>query len=145
MRTTVYAAVAVAGSVLLLAAAARAQSAATIWDGVYSDEQAAKGREVYASKCAACHGSSLEGGDVAAALAGDQFNGTWSGTPLSDLFERIRATMPADAPGTLTRQQVADVLAHLLKSGKFPAGTTPLAPDAATLMRIRFEGLRPPK
>jgi mono/diheme cytochrome c family protein len=140
----VYAALAVAAS-LLLAAGARAQGGSTIWDGVYSEEQAARGRDVYASKCVTCHGSSLEGGDVAPALAGDQFNSTWSGLPLSDLFERIRATMPADAPGTLNRQQVADVLAHLLKSGKFPAGMSPLAPDAAMLMRIRFEGLRPQK
>ena len=145
MRTTVYAALAVAGSLWLLTAAASAQGASTIWDGVYSDEQAAKGLEVYASRCVTCHGASLEGGDVAPALVGDQFNSTWSGLPLGDLFERIRATMPADAPGTLNRQQVADVLAHLLKSGKFPAGMAPLAPDAATLMRIRFEGLRPQK
>jgi mono/diheme cytochrome c family protein len=139
----VRAALAVAGLCLLLAGVVRAQAALTIWDGIYSDEQAASGREVYSAKCSACHGSSLEGGDVAPALVGDQFNSTWSGTPLSDLFERIRSTMPADAPGTLNRQQVADVLAHLLKSGKFPAGAAALAPDAATLMRIRFEGLRP--
>jgi quinoprotein glucose dehydrogenase len=136
---------AAAAACLLFTGVARGQGAMTIWDGIYSDEQAARGRDVYGTKCSTCHGSSLEGGDVAPALVGDQFNGTWSGTPLSDLFERIRATMPADAPGTLNRQQVADVLAHLLKSGKFPAGNAALAPDAATLMRIRFEGLRPQK
>ena len=136
----------IAAGVFLWAGVVRGQNnATTVWDGVYSDEQAAKGRELYAQKCVTCHGASLEGGDVAPALVGDQFNSTWSGTPLSDLFERVRATMPADTPGTLNRQQVADVLAHMLKSGKFPAGTAPLAPDAGTLMGIRFEGLRPPK
>jgi S-disulfanyl-L-cysteine oxidoreductase SoxD len=137
--------VAAAAACLLLTAAVHTQNtaAATIWDGVYSEAQASKGAEVYAAKCAACHGASLEGADVAPPLVGEQFSGTWSGTMLSDLFDRIRTTMPADAPGTLNRQQVVDVLGHLLKSGKFPAGTAPLEPDPAALSRIRFEGLRP--
>lgn len=110
----------------------------TTRDGVYSDAQAARGEAVYTKTCASCHGTDLEGSGQAPPLAGKEFESEWNGQPLSDLFERISATMPGDAPGTLPQEQVADVLAFLLKKGGQPAGPADLARDPSALKTIAF-------
>src|SRR4030095_11768338 len=104
-------------------------------DGVYSDAQAARGEGSYRQQCANCHGNKLEGVQ-GPPLTGDFFISRWQGQPLSDLVNKIRNTMPADAPGSLTSQQSADVTAHILKLGGFPAGKAELASDEPTLSGI---------
>ena len=46
--------------------------------------------------------------------------------------------MPALDPGSLKPDQVADVVAHILSSSKYPAGTTPLAASADQLKTIKI-------
>src|SRR5690242_3526897 len=77
-----------------------AQQTRTANDRVYADAQAARGRALYAAKCANCHGDMLEG-KAAPPLAGDAFLGVWGAQPLSELAGKIRNTMPADNPGKL--------------------------------------------
>jgi len=108
-------------------------------DGVYTSDQARRGAELYAAQCASCHGIVLTGGESAPALTGSDFMSNWSSLPLGDLFERIRTTMPADRPGTLTRAQTASVLAHILNVGEFPAGKTELSTQTEFLKQIRIE------
>lgn len=126
---------AVLTAALLVAAATtlvNAQGTRTVKDGVYSNAQAARGQTLYAQRCAACHGPAMQGAQ-GPPLTGDAFVSRWQTEPLSSLFTKIAKTMPLDAPGDLTAQQSADVLAHLLKSSGFPAGRTELAgADAAT-------------
>jgi mono/diheme cytochrome c family protein len=124
-----------------LSAALAQAPGGTIWDGVYTAEQARRGAPLYQMHCANCHGEGLQGLEIAPALAGDVFNSTWEGVTLSDLADRIRTTMPMTAPGTLSRQQTVDVVAFILEAGKFPAGTTPLDPNA--LGTIRFRTYKP--
>jgi mono/diheme cytochrome c family protein len=119
------------------------QSPKSVWDGVYTDEQATRGEALYRTHCAECHAESLTGQEQAPALLGISFSSTWEGTPLSDLFERMRTSMPEDQPGTLSRQQNADILAHMLRTAEFPAGATPLSGDARLLERIRYTTARP--
>lgn len=119
------------------AALAGAQAARTVRDGVFTDAQAARGAAIYATQCASCHGGSLEGSQ-APPLAGAAFLGRWHQQPLSELAGKIRHTMPADAQGVLTPQQSADLVAHILKRGSFPAGQTELAADEAALSRITW-------
>src|SRR3982751_4866669 len=92
---------------------ARAQSR-TIWDGVYAEAQAARGETVYAERCARCHGDTLAGMESAPALTGTSFYSNWEGETLDALFERMRASMPQDNPGSLSRPQNADILAYIL-------------------------------
>ena len=110
----------------------------TTRDGIYSEAQAKRGEEVYATSCASCHGPNLEGDGQAPALADKEFASEWNDQPLSDLFERIRTTMPGDGPGTLKPAEVADVLAFMLKKGNHPAGTTDLPADAAALKTVTY-------
>jgi mono/diheme cytochrome c family protein len=124
----------IAAAVLLLAAA----QARTTRDGVYSDAQAMRGERIYGMSCASCHAGDLSGSGQAPALADVDFGKEWDRQPLSDLFDRIRTTMPADAPGALTAAEVADVMAFLLSKARMPAGSTELPGDAAALKTITY-------
>ena len=112
-----------------------ARQARTARDGVYTTAQAKRGEAVYRTGCAACHGTMLEG-DIGPPLAGQSFLGVWDAQSLSDLFDKIRNTMPAETPGTLTRPQVADVVAYLLQANQFPAGRVELDAGDAALRQI---------
>ena len=115
----------------------------SVWDGVYTEEQAKRGESLYQKECKTCHGDTLAGGESAPPLTGGAFLANWNGLTLGDLFERIRKTMPQNAPGRLNRQQNADILAFLLSANKFPTGKTELSRQAEFLKEIRFEAVRP--
>ena len=132
----------VASSFFVLRAQEPAESR-SVWDGVYTEEQAKRGDEVYKKECAACHGAELTGGESAPPLTGGAFQANWNGLTLGDLFDRIRKTMPQAKPGSLTRQQDSDVLAFMLSMNKFPAGKTELYRQSEMLKEIRFETKKP--
>jgi len=98
-----------------------AGQARSVTAGVYSAAQATRGKALYEAQCLPCHGEKLEG-VVGPALTGTDFMGSWGGHPVSDLVNKIHATMPQQAPGTLTPAQSIDITAYILQVGKFPAG-----------------------
>ena len=120
---------------------ASAQSRTT-QDGVYTDAQARRGETIYVKTCESCHAKDLGGADQAPSLVGKDFNAEWNDMPLSDLFERIHATMPGDAPGSLKPAEVADMIAFILSKGGFPAGHTELPSDAAALKQLKYAAPR---
>ena len=124
-----------AGAVSLLGASTMlyAQTAPTIWTGVYSDAQSKRGDDAYAAKCAVCHGNSLEGGDMAPPLTGSDFFGDFTGQTLADLVNKITTSMPSDNPGTTTPATATDIVAFILKSNMAPAGTAELPADLKVL------------
>ncbi len=130
-------------SILLAAGLLAAQTSRSVWDGVYTSDQAARGASLYAGQCASCHGSELTGGESAPPLTGGEFSANWNGLTVGDLFERIRISMPADRPGRLTREQDADILAFILRAGEFPAGKAELEHQTEVLKQIRFETTKP--
>jgi mono/diheme cytochrome c family protein len=115
----------------------------TTWSGVYSEAQAKRGEALYAEKCASCHAPDLSGLDQAPALVGADFNTNWNDLSINDFFERIRISMPADNPGSLSREQVADLVAFTLAKGNFPAGTSDLGAQADVLKGISFAAKKP--
>ena len=115
----------------------------SVWDGVYTEEQAQRGEPLYRANCASCHGDTLKGSGETPPLSGGPFMANWNGLTLGDLFERIRRTMPQDKPGRLSRQYKADVLAYLLSVNKFPTGKTELEHQTEFLREIRFEAAKP--
>jgi mono/diheme cytochrome c family protein len=62
---------------------------------------------------------------------------------MGDLLDRTRTTMPMNKPGTLSRQQIADLLAFVLNVNKFPAGTAELPRQAELLAQITFLATKP--
>jgi mono/diheme cytochrome c family protein len=133
-------AIVIAGTTLVCVASA--QPAASVWDGVFTDEQARRGQATYQKECAGCHGSALEGGDMTPSLVGAGFTSNWNDLTLGDLFERIRLTMPLDAPGRLSRQQNADVIAFVLKTNEWPSGASELSADLGALKQIRVQAAK---
>ncbi len=127
---------------------AQAPEAATktsVASGVYTEDQAKRGEAVAGKLCISCHGPDLTGGEAGPALVGLEFLGNWNALSLADFFDRVQATMPADAPGSLTPQQTVDVSAYVLKLNKFPAGQTELPTDLTALKQITIEGQPPAK
>jgi len=114
---------------------AAAPSARTVWDGVYTDAQAERGVAVYQSACSECHGADLTGDGFAPALTGAEFTGNWNELSVGDLFERIRISMPPTGPSSVTPAQKADIVAHMLKFNKYPAGKT----DVLKLIKIEMK------
>jgi S-disulfanyl-L-cysteine oxidoreductase SoxD len=119
------------------------QRSRSVWDGVYTAEQAKRGAALYAGNCESCHGLALTGGESAPPLTGGEFLSNWSGLTLGDLFERIRVSMPADRPGTLSREQDANIVAHILNVGQFPSGAAELSTRTENLKQIRIEAIKP--
>lgn len=115
----------------------------TTLDGVYTAAQATRGEAVYKESCASCHGDDLSGGGQAPALNDKDFNMDWIDLSLNDLFDRTHLSMPADKPGSLKPEQVADVIAFILSKGNFPAGQTEVPTDAAALKAIKFVAPKP--
>lgn len=120
-----------------------AQAPGSVWDGIYSAEQARKGEALYGQECASCHGEKLEGRGQAPPLTGGDFTMDWNGMTVGDLFEKMQTSMPADQPGHLSREQNATLLAFILNANKFPEGAAELPTDGERLRQIRFEAVKP--
>jgi mono/diheme cytochrome c family protein len=120
-----------------------AQAAASQWDGIYTDAQAKRGEEGYQQYCASCHGPDMSGGEMAPGLAGGDFSSNWNDLSVGDIFERIRISMPQNAPGTLSRPQVADILSYMLFKGGFPAGSNEMPTQTEMLSSIKFLAQKP--
>jgi cytochrome c len=131
-------------TVLVLQSTLGAQPATkSVWDGSYTEAQAARGKDLYSKECGSCHGPELTGGEMAPGLAGGEFLAGWDGLTLGDLFERIRISMPQNNPGSLSGQVNADILAFMLSANKFPAGEAELPKEAMILKTIKFEAKKP--
>ena len=98
--------------------------------GVYTEKQAGRGQVSYEKICVACHATTDYTGDV--------FRSKYVGGTAFDLFELIRTTMPEDAPGSLTNEQYADLVAYLFKLNDLPPGNTDLPTDKAALKQIKI-------
>lgn len=121
------------------------EGARSVWDGVYTADQAKRGQPLYNQNCSSCHGDTLTGGEMAPPLTGGDFLANWNGLTAGDLFERIRTSMPASNPGKLSREVNADILAYILSVNQFPAGKTELDRRTEPLKLIRIDSVKPDK
>ena len=103
---------------------------------MYSEAQAYRGEKVADTTCIGCHGPKLDGGDSGPKLVGEAFLANWSSQSIGVMFDWIREAMPAEAPGTLNRDDTAAVIAYILQLNKIPAGKQDLSTDPAMLGRI---------
>jgi hypothetical protein len=97
--------------------------------GVYTAEQAARGRASYAGLCRSCHLPS----------SGNSFAKLWAGRSVSDLFKYIMETMPDNNPGLLSPPDNADVVGYLLQVAGMPAGARELPMVLDSLKTIKIE------
>src|SRR5437867_5156071 len=120
--------VSVAGASARVAGSGRGaqEAAVSVLDGVYTEDQAARGMALYDKQCTVCHGEKLDGG-IAPGLIGDDFTSEWATKTVGEMVEKMRMTMPADDPGKLSPAQAADLAAYILSKNKYPAGQKELA------------------
>jgi mono/diheme cytochrome c family protein len=119
------------------------QTSRSVWDGVYTEEQANRGMEVYSLECSKCHAPDLSGVDEAPALAGGAFLSNWDSLTVGDLSERIRISMPPNKQGKLTRKQIVDTISYILSVNSFPAGKTEMDQRTEVLKQIKIEATKP--
>jgi mono/diheme cytochrome c family protein len=114
---------------------ARAQTSAsearTTASGVYTAEQAARGRETYAMQCRSCH--------TPASHTGTTFASWWDRKPLSELYQFVTTRMPKNEPGSLQPDEYVDLVAYLLKLNELPSGAEPLPADSVAMKKIRID------
>ena len=121
----------VAAAVLFVPALARAQDKPRLTtDSVYTEEQATRGKDGWATLCASCH--FLE------EHSNGDFKATWDTKSLFDLFELLRTTMPQDNPGALSKDQYIDVVAYILKLNGAPSGSVAIPTDTVAMKTIRL-------
>ena len=112
----------------------------SVQSGIYTTEQAGQGQALYAERCVSCHGElTAFAPEMAALLADHTFKSRWQDRTLGDLFELIQVEMPQDAPGTLSPQQTANLVAYILSGNRLPAGEVPLPVTVEQLRQIPFE------
>jgi cytochrome c len=104
-----------------------------------------QGQQVYAAKCAACHGADAKGGPVYGTMVGGI--GSFKGAPrvltpgsmypyAPILFDYIRRSMPMDRPQTMTNDEVYAVSAYLLNlNGLVPANAVM---DAQSMPKVQM-------
>jgi mono/diheme cytochrome c family protein len=105
----------------------------TVWDGVYTEAEAARGMTAYGQSCAGCHALAPEG---KAPLVGDAFWKSFAQRTVGDLLEFVSTYMPNGTPGSLSEPTYRDIVALMLKSNGFPAGTTELGGDTTANVQI---------
>ena len=113
----------------------------TLRDGVYTADQATRGKSRYLMSCASCHLRDLSGtlsGDAGAPpLRGEPFIAFVEGWDARRLFDYIKMTMPADDPSTLSDDAYLDILAYLFQANDFPAGSEALGLSQLSQIRLR--------
>jgi mono/diheme cytochrome c family protein len=125
-----------------LASALQAPARST-WDGVYTLPQAARGATLYKDKCFRCHDSEGVGKEHASSLVDTVFGSEWDGLTVRQLFDRTRSSMPMDDPGSLSREDIAALLAYLLQLNGSPPGTAPLPESRDLLDQITYVASKP--
>jgi mono/diheme cytochrome c family protein len=140
----------IALNVLLVAALAASQSPApvdqvkTVWDQVFTADQATRGGRLYLAHCRECHGEDLGGGE-GRSLRGDVFWRDWGEDRLAHLFQVIKTEMPQSAPGSLTEPAYVDILAHILAANGLPSGAQELTAERIKgVLIVGKDGPSPP-
>ncbi len=131
-RSAAFAAAIGVGALALVVAppiAAQETEEPSVWDGVYSAEQAVRGKKLYEATCSRCHGEDLSGAN-ARPLAGESFIRDWGGLKLDGVLTRAK-TMPPGASGTLGEAGYVDIIAYVLEVNEFPHGEAELTAERA--------------
>jgi mono/diheme cytochrome c family protein len=106
----------------------------TTMAGVYTADQATKGKEVFQGTCSGCH--------TVASHSGELFAARWMGKSLNDFYDYVSRLMPKSAPGTLSEDEYVWVTAYVLKLNGMPASSRELSAEPALLKAIRIDSMQ---
>ncbi|MGQ0767505.1 MAG: c-type cytochrome [Gemmatimonadota bacterium] len=105
--------------------------------GVYTPDQATRGRSAHRTHCTSCHGTTN--------YSGEAFEKLFVGSTVFDMFDRLRTTMPEDNPGIVPVPEYIDIIAYILSVNGYPQGESELKPDEADLRSIAIDSAPPRK
>ena len=117
----------------------------SVWEGVYTEEQAAFGETVFRGRCADCHGVRGDGVDTdpdqpaGPPVAGSRFLANWEGQGLHTLFAYTRLRMPTINPGSLSDEEYAATVAFMLRNSDVPPGEEELPSTVSELEQFLIE------
>jgi mono/diheme cytochrome c family protein len=115
--------------------AAQAPKTPTVWDGVYTSDQAERAVATFGSTCSRCHTLTADGSGNRP-LTGDKFWEGFTQKTVGDLLKFVSTNMPNGQGGSLSAGTYNDLVALILKSNGFPAGSTELAPETIATVQI---------
>jgi len=112
----------------------------TVWSGVYTDAQAARGKSLYEANCSRCHGESLTG-NMGNPLVGKDFMDRWREDNVEGLFAFVKASMPPNRNRNVQRVPLPDdtyidIIGYVFASNKFPTGANELKLDVLTTIQV---------
>ena len=110
---------------------AQEEAARTTQDGVYTSDQAERGKESYRQACAGCHPLDYYQGPAMK---------SWNGAPLFNLYDVVATTMPQNNPGSLKRREYLDLITYILSLNDMPTGSEelPATPEALKKIVIKW-------
>lgn len=106
--------------------------------GLFTPEQAERGRALYEEACGTCHGRTLRGSETGPPVVGAGFVLAWEGRTAAELLDYVSAEMPPESRGGLTDEDYVDVVAYLLQENGYPAGGEELTPASPRLEETRI-------
>ena len=109
---------------------AQAPAAAVTPAQSYTESQAVRGGQWYASACESCHPTRD--------MSSPDFKVRWNGLTALDLFGIISTQMPQNEPGSLSRRTYVDIVAYLMQLNGVQAGSSPLTADSTVLSAARL-------
>jgi len=112
---------------------AQAPTGRTVWDGVYTEAQADRATSAFNQSCANCHTLSPQGNR---SLTGDKFWEGFTQKTVADLLSYVKTNMPNGNGGSLSASTYNDLVALILKSNNFPAGSAELVPENLSNVQI---------
>ena len=118
----------------MMVGAAQNTPTKSVWDGIYTEDQAKRGGDAYRAACSGCHRGDLSGFN--GVLRGATFIDRWREDSLESLFNNISKTMPRNNPGTLKPEMYLDIVTYILQQNSFPAGENDLKPDALKSIHV---------
>jgi cytochrome c5 len=107
-----------------------------MWDGVFTVEQATRGKALFDNSCSRCHNQALTGSERGPALKGELFWSHWEDDALLTLFTKIRDTMPQGGVESVPDEGKLDILAHILSLNDVPPGKEELSLTPGVLESI---------
>jgi len=106
----------------------------------FTPQQVQEGREVYDHNCKDCHGSNLDNGEFGGApLKGSYFKQHWEKGSVANLSAYMKTKMPPDRPGVFSDKVYADLVAFLLQSNGYEAGSVALPSQLSAQQGLSLE------
>jgi len=111
-----------------IAATAQEKAVKTVWDGVYTADQAKRGGEVFGRRCMVCHSTGFQR---------TGFIERWREDKLTGFFNFISTNMPRDYPGSLKQNEYVDIASYIMSNNDLPAGAQELTYEALTNIQVQ--------